>query len=113
MVKSSYIGKKAEEAVAKELFNLGHKIIAQNWRRPRCEIDLISSLDQTIFFTEVKYRSSSGQGEGFDYVTPAKHRQMELAAQIWLQENVWQGECQLLAASVSGQNYSKIDIIEI
>ena len=113
MVKTSDLGRQAESAVARELERRGHKIISMNWRRRRGEIDIISLLNDTVYFTEVKFRSSANQGEGFDYITTAKRRQMELAAQLWLSENNWSGECQLLAASVSGQNSTQIDIVEI
>lgn len=99
--------------MAKQLSKRGHKIIVQNWRHPRCEIDIVSSENQIVYLTEVKYCSSATQGEGFEYITSVKRRQMELAAQIWIVENDWSGECQLLAASVSGEDYSQVDIVEV
>lgn len=113
MVRTSHIGKQAENAVAEVLINRGHNIICQNWRNPRCEIDIISHSDGIIFFTEVKYRASFAQGEGFEYVTAAKRRQMEFAAQVWLSENDWPRDAALQAASVSGLNYDQIDIVEL
>ena len=93
-------GGEAEKKVAKILKSQGHKIVALNWRNRRCEIDVISKKDGCVYFTEVKYRSNDKWGDGFSYITPSKLKQMNFAAELWLAENSWSGECQLLGASV-------------
>lgn len=111
-MKTTYIGRQAEDAVAKKLLQSKHRVIAQNWRRPHCEIDIISSKNKVIFFCEVKYRSESLQGEGFDYITPRKVSQIVRAAKFWCAENNYEGDWRLLAASVSGESFENIELVE-
>lgn len=104
-------GREAEDAVAEYLKDGGHKILEQNWRTRWCEIDIISKKGKCVYFTEVKYRSNSAWGSGFDYITPKKLKQMKFAAEFWLAHNNWSGESQLLAAEVDSQ--LSIQLIEI
>ncbi len=94
-------GHEAEELVADLLRAQGHTVISLNWRTRWCEIDVVSRHQKTVFFTEVKYRKNRQWGEGLDYITPQKLKQMHFAAEWWLHENRWKGEAQLQAAGVS------------
>ena len=104
-------GRKAEKAFADYLEKDGHKILDLNWRRRRCEIDVVSRKKKTIYFTEVKFRGSNEWGSGFDYITPKKLKQMKFAAEMWAAENKWSGEMMLLATEVDGAN--GVNIVEI
>lgn len=106
-------GHSAEEAVSEYLAKKGYKIIVRNWKQPSCEIDIVARKSRTIFFVEVKYRRSSQQGSGFDYITKSKLHQMKYAAQVWVACNNWAGEWVLSGAEVSGddQNISFIESI--
>lgn len=95
-------GNIAEEAVSKYLAKRGYKIIARNWKQPGCEIDIVAQKSSVIFFVEVKYRRSSQQGSGFDYITKSKLQQMKYAAQIWVARNNWTSQWTLSGAEVSG-----------
>ncbi len=64
-----------------------------------------------MYFVEVKYRSSPDQGSGFDYITPAKLRQMSRAADSWVLINRWNGEYVLSAAEVSSPNF-EVEFLE-
>lgn len=110
-MKTTEAGKLAEARVASELKSKGYKIIAQNWRTPICEIDIIASKDKVVYFVEVKYRSSDSQGEGLDYITPKKLKQMRFAAEIWNQQSGWEGDFRLLAAAVS--EGKDIELVEV
>ena len=110
---STSIGRQAEAAVADFLNKRGHKIIAQNWRTRQCEIDIVAQKDKTVYFVEVKYRASDGQGGGAEYVTAAKLKQMVFAAEVWVSQNDWTGDWQLLVADVSGNNFEQIELIEV
>jgi uncharacterized protein (TIGR00252 family) len=109
-MKTTFIGKSAENRVAKFLRAQGFKVLNQNWRTKVCEIDIIASKNEIICFVEVKYRSSDKQGEGMEYITFKKIQQMQFAAEIWNQQNNWEGDWRLLAASVSDK---KIDLVEL
>jgi uncharacterized protein (TIGR00252 family) len=98
-------GRQAEQAAAEYLIAQGYKILEQNWRTRYCEIDIVASKDKTIYFVEVKYRQSNNQGEGFDYITPKKLEQMNFAAEMWLGNNNWSGDCCLSAIELTGPNF--------
>lgn len=100
---TTLLGKDAEQKVADYLHARKHKILAMNWRTRWCEIDIISTKDKVVYFTEVKYRSAQHWGEGLDYITPQKLKQMHFAAELWLVENKWRGEALLQAAEVNSQ----------
>ena len=104
-------GLKAEKKVAEYLEQNGFKILDQNWKTPKCEIDIVARKDKCVYFVEVKYRSSSSQGDGLEYVTSAKQKQMSYAAEIWVSHNKWRDEYVLSAASVSGPSF-EIEFIE-
>lgn len=114
-MKTTQQGQEAEAAVAEKLSDQGYKIIAQNWRTPRCEIDIIAQKDGVIYFVEVKYRSSEFQGSGLEYITKRKLKQLKFAGKIWIQQQGWEGDWRLLAASVTndGENYLVEDIVEL
>lgn len=112
-MKTTSLGLGAETAVAEQLVGQGHEILARNWRLPICEIDLISRRKKIAYFTEVKFRASATQGSGFSYITPAKRRQIEFAARVWMQNHRHDGDWRLQAAEVSGVNYEQIEIIEL
>jgi Holliday junction resolvase-like predicted endonuclease len=99
-------GREAEAAAAAHLKKQGFAIVAQNWRTRWCEIDIIAQKNRAVYFCEVKYRVSSRQGGGLDYITPKKLAQMKFAAEAWVQLTGWKGEYQLGAIEVSGPEFS-------
>jgi putative endonuclease len=98
-----------EEMLAQQ----GLKLIARNWKTKVCEIDLVMSKADIVFFVEVKFRSSTAQGDGFEYIGPQKLHRMNFAAQIWCQKFDWTGDYRLMAAAVSGLDCENISIIEV
>lgn len=105
-------GRKAEKAAATYLEMRGYKIIEQNWRRPRCEIDIIAEKDRIVYFVEVKYRRNNDQGGGLEAITPTKLTQMRYAAETWREESKWRGESQLSAVEIAAPNYTVISFID-
>lgn len=104
-------GQQAEQAVANYLAQHGHAIIAKNHKTHFYEIDIISTKDNKIYFTEVKYRTNPIHGNGLDAITKAKQNQMHFAAKSYLkyQNTKFKNYDPLLAvASVSGDNYAQI-----
>lgn len=100
-------GQCAEAIVAKYLQTQGHSIITQNFKTKTYEIDLISTKDHQIFFTEVKYRQKPNHGDALAQITPTKFRQMQYAAQAFLASHPnYQTYQPLLAAgTVIGKNF--------
>ena len=105
------IGRSAEIRVSEFLKSQGHKIVSLNWRTRWCEIDIVSTKQNLVFFTEVKYRSSDSWGEAIDYISAKKMKQMRFAAEVWLAEHKWTGDAALQAASVNAKN--EITLIEL
>ncbi len=101
------IGRGAEDRVAQYLKKKGWKVLDQNWRNRWCEIDVIASEGNRVIFVEVKYRARQYQGDGFEAVTGKKLERMARAAEAWVQSNHWEGEYELVVASVTA------DTIEI
>lgn len=109
---TTHTGRRAERAAAVYLEMRGYKILEQNWRRPRCEIDIIASKDGVIHFVEVKYRADDEQGSGLDAITPTKLRQMQRAAWTWVDETKWRGEYVLSAVEVGGPDFAVLSFID-
>lgn len=81
------IGDAAENEVSKYLEIEGHVIIARNWRTKFCEIDIVSMKEETIYFTEVKYRRNDKQGGGIAAITSKKKQQMIFASELFMAKN--------------------------
>lgn len=102
---STNTGRKAERAAGNYLEMRGFRILEMNWRRPRCEIDIVASKNNAIYLIEVKYRKTDAHGSGLEYVTPTKLRQMRFAAESWVDESKYTGEYQLAAIEVAGPGF--------
>lgn len=81
---STEVGRQAETAAANYLVRQGYDIVDRNWRTRWCEIDIIAMKSGVLYFVEVKYRRTSQQGNGLDYITNQKLGQMHFAAEFWL-----------------------------
>ena len=101
-------GHDAEKDVAKFLEEHGYKIHDINWKTKLCEIDIVAEKDQVIWFVEVKSRTNNSHGFGYEYVTPQKLRQMQFAAEMWVQHSQWNGDYNLAVASVDQGSISLI-----
>lgn len=77
------VGNASEEVATRELERQGHEIVARNWKTRLCEIDIVSQHDGVYYFTEVKHRKNNTGGDGLAAITPAKLRQMTLAARLY------------------------------
>lgn len=87
-VNSTTKGQHAEKIVAKYLESLGHAIIAHNYKTKTYEIDLISTKNNCIYFTEVKYSQNPRQEQtALVRITKKKQQQMQFAAQAFLTTN--------------------------
>lgn len=96
-------GRSAEARVVKYLKKNGWKVLDQNWRNRWCEIDVIARDRTRVYFVEVKFRTREEWGDGFDAITSQKVARMSRAAEAWVQQNDWDGEYELLAARVTGE----------
>ena len=106
-------GDTAEEKVADFLQQHGHTILERNWRTRYCEIDIVSQKAQVVYFTEVKYRRNSNQGDGIAAITPNKLRQMKFAAEFFTHRHNIDADVRLCVASVSGNDFTIDQFLEL
>jgi len=107
LVTSTDYGQAAEKTIAQYLTNQDHTIIAHNFKTKDCEIDLISTQADKIYFTEVKYRQNTTHGTPIEQITPQKLQQINYAAEEFLSLHPEYSSYQpiLAAASVSGVDF--------
>ena len=102
------VGNRAEGIVAQYLTDNGHRIIKRNHKTKFYEIDIISTKEDKIYFTEVKYRTNSRNGTPLATITAKKQQQMRYAAEAFLKYQPYfkqNFQPQLAAASVSGSGF--------
>lgn len=109
------IGDKAESKVANFLVKNGHQIIARNAKTKFYEIDIVSTKNDVIYFTEVKYRKNSLRGTPLEMITKEKQAQMQFAAEAFLKyhKEFSKYNPTLAAAAVSGENFTIEKWIEL
>src|SRR5256885_1395689 len=105
-------GRLAETVAANFLGHKGCKIIQQNWRTQWCEVDIVAKRGNVVYFCEVKYRRTTNQGSGLEYITPKKLIQMRFAAESWVYAHAWPGEYQLCAIEVSGSQFHVTAVVK-
>lgn len=81
------LGRLGETLAGDLLKNKGYIILERNWRTPYGEIDLISSMGETIVFVEVKTRASSSLGPPEISITNRKAEHMRNAALYFIQQH--------------------------
>ena len=109
-------GTKAETVVANYLAELGHTILARNYKTKYYEIDIVSATKEHIYFTEVKYRKNSDHGDPLEFIDAKKQQQIAFAANAFmkhLSQKIGRSLDDLpspilAAASVSGEDF-KLD----
>lgn len=93
-------GDKGENAAADYLKNLKYKIIEVNYRSIYGEIDIIAEKNRETVFIEVKYRTNSVFGEGFEAVGKQKRDKIIKTALIYINEHNVQGACRFDVISI-------------
>lgn len=85
-MKNTELGQLGESLAADHLRKKGHTILVQNFRRQRSEIDIISTVGNTLVITEVKTRRALRYGRPSLAVSFRKQRQLILAANRYVCE---------------------------
>ncbi len=70
------LGKFGEELARDFLLEKGYEILAENYRTPLGEIDLVVKEGNTIVFVEVRTRSSKIFGTPLESITPRKQERL-------------------------------------
>lgn len=105
-------GQKAEAVAVDFLKAARLKVVDRNWKTRWCEIDIVAKDADKIWLVEVKYRASSAQGSGLNYITDKKLDQMRLAARFWQHLNSYSGDIGLAAVEVSHDDFLVTDFIK-
>lgn len=101
---SKSIGDAGEDKAVQYLTKHGHIIVERNWKTKYCEIDIISTLHNIVYFTEVKFRRQPEQGGGVAAITPAKLDKMQLAAKMYAHaKKLRDTDMRLAVISLTGQ----------
>jgi putative endonuclease len=81
----SWRGREGEDATALTYERCGYRVVARNWRCPLGELDLVLQRGGVLVFCEVKARSGSAFGGGYEAVTWTKRRKLRQLAEAFLQ----------------------------
>lgn len=86
------LGKKGEDLATAYLVNKGYQILHRNWRHSRTEVDIIARIGNDWVFVEVKTRETDYFGYPEEAVDKAKQKQLQKAADSYVDANPIQGE---------------------
>ena len=86
MAEHNLLGNKGEMLAARYLLDAGFAIHEYNWRSGHKEIDIVAQERDVLVFVEVKTRSSDAFGSAEEAVTPAKMRNLILAADAYIKK---------------------------
>ena len=79
-------GKRGEILACAHLERKGYRVLEQNWRHGRYEIDIIAAFEDLLVIVEVKARSSTSWGAPESFVTIAKWRNLVFAAGRYMEK---------------------------
>ena len=80
----SIIWKRGEELASEHLRNLGHQIVARNWRSSHLELDIVSLEGGILHIVEVKSREVPSSSAPEEAVGPVKQKKLVAAAKAFL-----------------------------
>lgn len=79
-------GQEAEKRAAAYYRSLGFKVVAQNYRYRKAEIDLIAQKADLLVAVEVKARSSYAFGVPHSFISPKKIKLLVMAMDAYVQQ---------------------------
>jgi putative endonuclease len=92
MAEHNDFGRNGELLARNFLESAGYEVMDENWVHGKAEVDLIVYYDKKLIFVEVKTRSGNFFGEPEDFVSDAKQKNMELAANEYIEIMEFDGE---------------------
>jgi putative endonuclease len=93
-------GSIGEKLAAEFLAGKGFRVMAQNYRWGKAEIDLIVQRDDWLIFIEVKTRNSDAFGEPESFVSDLQRSMIYYAAEEYIFRKDWQGNIRFDIISV-------------
>lgn len=92
-------GRNAERFAAWFLRVRGYRVLAERYKTPLGEIDLIVRRGGTLIFVEVKARATLSAG--LEAITPRQQSRIKSAAEVFLAKRHYQGPCRFDAVVVT------------
>lgn len=86
------LGQTGENLATNYLVEKGYEILHRNWRHGRAEVDIIARIGNDWVFVEVKTRETDYFGYPEEAVDKAKQKQLQKAADAYIDANPIQGE---------------------
>jgi putative endonuclease len=86
------VGRTGEHLAARYLVKRGLSILSRNWRCPEGELDLVATDGHTLYFCEIKTRTSTHHGHPAEAVTDPKAHRIRRLARRW-QHSYDAGRC--------------------
>lgn len=80
-------GHRGETLAAKQMEKMGYEILERNFHALKAEIDIIAKKENTIVFTEVKYRQNEEMGSPAEAVGLRKQEHIIRAAKAYIAQN--------------------------
>lgn len=81
------VGKRGEEQACSRLRELGHFILARNWRSGHLELDIVSLTPEGLHFVEVKSLTAPILSDPADKVDRVKQEKLVRAARAFLRSD--------------------------
>ena len=105
---SKEIGDLGEQAALRILKHKGHEILHTKWRERHLEVDIISSVQNSVVFTEVKTRSNLHFGTPDSFVSKKKQSHLIKCANAWCYKENYFGELRFDIISIYINKQHKI-----
>jgi len=87
MARHNELGKKGEQLAVDFLLKNGYKIVAQNYRFDKAEVDIIARKAEVLAIIEVKTRSTVDFGNPQDFVKPKQIKNLVKAIDEYVLAN--------------------------
>jgi putative endonuclease len=87
MTTKQEVGRSGEDLAAAWYEANGYRVLDRNWRTRHGEIDIVAGRGDVVVFCEVKTRTTTRFGRGFDAVGRAKQQRIRRLAVNWLQQS--------------------------
>lgn len=102
-------GMKGEIKAAKYLKRKGYEIVAKNVREKFGEIDIVAKDGDTYVFVEVKTRSGSEFGKGYEAVDSVKQSKIVKCARLYCQKHSINALCRFDVISIDSGEITHIE----
>jgi putative endonuclease len=107
------LGNRGEDLAVEYLSQKGYEILHRNWRYSRAEVDIIARIGNDWVFVEVKTRETDYFGYPEEAVTKAKQKQLQKAADAFVDANPIEGEIRFdIVAVILNETKQEIHHIE-